>query len=379
MQLLTTLQLELSNIQDIYTSSETTITSAINLINSNQPQPATHLRRSLLPFLGTALSWLTGTATTKDIHSIKNRINQLIAMQSSQHDTLVCIVSILNITRYATQVNRHSINNLINAVHTASQDIDNLYNVTTSLASSISFNQMILHIRSVFANLCDSIHYLCTLATHTKDYIDAATSGILSPHVLPVANLQKMLQHIADNLPPTLHLPISPMDTLHFYRYLCTHVLIENKQFLLLIDIPIQDRAQQINIHQVFTLDIPHGNYSARYDINTQYFGVTKDATMGVELSRTQFESCKQVNGQFCHITMPFQPLANPPTCIAALYAKSAASIESKCSLQLHKATTTPLPTQITRCLDTRYPTSAPMDTVSLICPEKPLETTPIR
>ena len=69
MQLLTTLQLELSNIQDIYTSSETTITSAINLIDSNQPQPTTHHRRSLLPILGTALSWLTGTATTKDICS----------------------------------------------------------------------------------------------------------------------------------------------------------------------------------------------------------------------------------------------------------------------------------------------------------------------
>ena len=152
-QLLSTLQLELSNIQDIYKSSETTITSAIQLLNSNQLQTCTRCRRSLLPFLGDALSWLTGTATTKDIHSIKTRINQLIAMQTSQHNTLVHIVSILNITRYATQVNRHSINNLIDAVHTTSQDINNLYNLTTSLATSINFNQMILHIRSVFANL----------------------------------------------------------------------------------------------------------------------------------------------------------------------------------------------------------------------------------
>ena len=81
---------------------------------------------------------------------------------------------------------------------------------------------------SVFANLQDSLHYLQTVSTHTIEYIDAATSGILSPHVLPVTDLQKMLQHIADTLPPTLHLPISPEDTLHFYRYLCTHVLIEN-------------------------------------------------------------------------------------------------------------------------------------------------------
>ena len=224
------------------------------------------------------------------------------------------------------------------------------------------------------------MHYLHTLSTHTMDYIDATTSGTLSPHVLPVADLQKMLQHIADTLPPTLHLPILPVDTLHFYRYLCTHVLIKNKQFLLLIDIPIQDRACQITIHQVFTLDIPHGNYSAHYDINTRYFGVTKDATMGLELSTTQFEVCQQANGQFCHISTPFQPLANPPTCIAALYAKSEASIKSKCSLQLCKATTTSLPTQITpNVWILATPASAPTDTISLICPEKPMETIPIR
>ena len=99
-------------------------------------------------------------------------------------------------------------NNLIDAVRTTSQDINNFYNLTTSLAASINFNQMILHIRSVFANLRDSLHYLWTVSTHTMEYIDAATSGILSPHVLPVTDPQKMLQHIADTLLPTLHLPL---------------------------------------------------------------------------------------------------------------------------------------------------------------------------
>ena len=56
------------------------------------------------------------------------------------------------------------------------------------------------------------------------DYIDAATSGTLSPHVLLVMDLQKMLPHIADALPPMLHLPVLPDDTLHFYRYLCMNV-----------------------------------------------------------------------------------------------------------------------------------------------------------
>ena len=93
------------------------------------------------------------------------------------------------------------------------------------------------------------------------DYINAATSGTLSPNVLPAVDLQRMLSHIADTLPPMLHLPLSPGDTLCFYRYLGMHVSIENKQLLLLIDIPIQDRLQQITIHEILTLSIPHGNY----------------------------------------------------------------------------------------------------------------------
>ena len=61
--------------------------------------------------------------------------------------------------------------------------------------------------------------YIQMVSTHTMEYINAATSGKLSPHVLTVIDLQRMLQHIADTLPPILHLPISPEDTLHLYRY----------------------------------------------------------------------------------------------------------------------------------------------------------------
>ena len=57
------------------------------------------------------------------------------------------------------------------------------------------------------------------------DYINAATSGTLSPLVLPVIDLQRMLSHIADALPSTLHLLVSPDDTLYFYRYCCMHML----------------------------------------------------------------------------------------------------------------------------------------------------------
>ena len=77
------------------------------------------------------------------------------------------------------------------------------------------------------------------VAIHPMDYIDAATTGILIPHVQPVKDLRKMLLHVEETLPLTMHLPISSEDALHFYRYLCTHVLIADEQFLLLFDVPI--------------------------------------------------------------------------------------------------------------------------------------------
>ena len=80
------------------------------------------------------------------------------------------------------------------------------------------------------------------------DYIDAATTETLSPHTLPIIDLKKMFSHIEETLPSTLHLPVSSEDTLHFYCYLHTHVLIANKQFLLLIDVPIHNQSQQLTI-----------------------------------------------------------------------------------------------------------------------------------
>ena len=96
----------------------------------------------------------------KDVSGIKARITQLITIQSLQQETLVHIISILNFTQYAAQLNRHSINVLMDKVDERSHDISNLYNLTTSLATSISFHQLIFHIRSVFANLCDSLNYI---------------------------------------------------------------------------------------------------------------------------------------------------------------------------------------------------------------------------
>ena len=186
----------------------------------------------------------------------------MISIQHSQQETLV------HVTRYATQVNRQHINIVMNAAEKTHQDVTTSYNFTHSLYSSFSYQQIVLHVCSILANLTDVLYYMREVVLHTIDYIDAATTRILLPYVLPMEDLRKMLLHTEETLPSNMHLPISSKDVLHFYRYLHTHVLIADEQFLLLIDVPIQDHAQQLEIYEGFNLAIPHVNLSTCYSIN---------------------------------------------------------------------------------------------------------------
>ena len=134
-----------------------------------------------------------------------------------------------------------------------------------------------------------------------------------------------MLIHIKAELPSTMHLPVSLDDVLHFYRYLCTHILVVEEQFLLLIDVPIQDCTQQFKIFQVFNLLIPKENLSTCYNIDTKYLGISYDVTKAIEILEQQFTTCQQPNRQFCNIDTPLQPLANQPSCITAINTKNKA------------------------------------------------------
>ena len=120
------------------------------------------------------------------------------------------------------------------------------------------------------------------------DYVDATTRNMLSPDILPVEELRGMPMHIKSHLPSIMHLPISLDDTLHFYQYLKTHILVADRHFLLLTDVPIQDRAQQL---QIFNLLVPQGNVSAWYIIECKYIGITYDETQAVII--TYMPSCK--------------------------------------------------------------------------------------
>ena len=89
-------------------------------------------------------------------------------------------------------------------VDETAHDVNNLYTLTTSLATSLSYHQLILHIRSVLASPQDSLSYIRAVSMHTIDHVDAAMTHTLLPHILPIMNIKKMLTHIEET--PTTHI-----------------------------------------------------------------------------------------------------------------------------------------------------------------------------
>ena len=148
---------------------------------------------------------------------------------------------------------------------------------------------------------------------------------------------------------------------------------MEENQFLLLIDIPIQDRAQQIQIYQIINLPVPVRNYSMRYTMETKYLGVTYDRTKAMDIPEEQFKLCKEANGQFCPLLTPLQPLTNPPSCVAALYTKNSREIDRLCELttkaQPEIYLPIPLAPNVWAIISSPFRQQLP---VTVICPTKP-------
>ena len=236
-------------------------------------------------------------------------------------------------TRYAAQVDRQKLNETIDALQRSNDDLDRLFNITEVLTQHIRYQQMHIYMHTILAYLRDSLTYIRLIAIHVMDCVDTATTNVLSPDILPLADLRNMLKHIESKLPPTMHLPISSDKTLHFYQYLSIHVLIADGQFLLLINVPIQNRAQWLQIYEVFISPVPHSNLSAEYKVNHKYIGMICDDTKVVAISGLQYRAYQHANRQFCRINAPIQTLANQPSCVTTLYAKNDQAIKEQCSL----------------------------------------------
>ena len=92
-----------------------------------------------------------------------------------------------------------------------------LLNVTDVLMQHLRYHQIYMYAHTILAYLRDCLTYMRQVTTHTLDYLEAATTNILSQDIPPVKELGNLPRHIKVQLPLIMHLPISLENALHFY------------------------------------------------------------------------------------------------------------------------------------------------------------------
>ena len=118
----------------------------------------------------------------------------LIQEQTQQQETLVNIISILNIIWNATQVNTHKLNELMGALQKANEDMNILFNITDILTQCFRYHQIYTYAHIILAYLRACLTYMRQDTTHTMYCVDAAMTNILSPDMPPVEELGTMLR-----------------------------------------------------------------------------------------------------------------------------------------------------------------------------------------
>ena len=104
------------------------------------------------------------------------------------------------------------------------------------------------------------------------------------------------------------------------------------------------------------------------------------DETKAVAISDLQYRACQHANREFCSINAPFQPLANPPSFVTALYARNNQVVKEQCSLVISHMPHTFVPIAVTSNLwiIPSNPQTLGL-TMMIICPDKATSTVPLQ
>lgn len=83
-------------------------------------------RRSLLPIIGKAFSFLFGTVSEDDLQGIRNNINNLANNQKKITHVVKESLTLINSTRIEVQENRQQINEIVGALVSVSEQLKNI-------------------------------------------------------------------------------------------------------------------------------------------------------------------------------------------------------------------------------------------------------------
>ena len=243
---------QVARMDKAYTETERLYDHLFSPLFSSDPEQS-RKGRSILPFIGDALSAITGTATSRDIKKIEHHMEYMEETQKRQAHIMKESLSLINITYDAVQSNRVKINQMLNTTVALDKKIEGVQQEISRILGPLQRFVVVAHeinvLRTQLGQNVQMVRYVL------DDFIKKVKSlavGRISPDIILPSNLRTALATISSEIPVYLTLPKDYInDLFEYYKFMtCKTVLDKDrKSFYVLAKINLLDvRAATISL-----------------------------------------------------------------------------------------------------------------------------------
>ena len=299
--------------------------------NLLSPQKSPHIlmKRSVLPFVGEAMSFLFGTVSDKDLENINKNIDILASNQQEILHDLEFTMSVLNATRIEVSKNRRSIMSIIEIIMELDEKIDRLESILEKkLAWLEQFVHTVFQLQFLIDELKLSTQDLIIYLDNLKLEIDMLAVNRMSTGLIKPTDLRNILIEIESKIPNNFGIPVDPkLDIWHYYKTISCSAHFKDNQVRIVFEIPLIRTVDKFEVYKVINLpiaipkdSIQDFSFTSKYGIDTEYFMISKNRVKYSLLNLLEFRQCANRHIPYCRVQSPFYRTSMSTSCIIALF-----------------------------------------------------------
>ena len=314
---------------------------------------ATKVKRSLLPFVGSALSFLFGTVSEGDITQIRTHLRMITYNQQKLTHVVKKSLTIIKQDHQLISQNRQTINHILVQLRDFVKKVDNISEALEYMIEQTN------HFVYVYGQVSLAVDDIKLLLGEVKDGLNSLLSrlnflslGKLTPSVMSPPELREVLNQIKGKLPSTVVLPSDPDTELwSYYKSLSCATVMEGRHLVTYIKLPLLDGHSKFEVYQTFNLPVPLTKQDpnsnkiqekpndssalvAKYRLENEMLAVNTDRTKYVLLSANELQKCTDPVRAFCEIKSPIYTMHHSKNCLVALFMQNARDVSRYCTIE---------------------------------------------
>ena len=286
--------------------------------------PSGRVRRGLINVGGKVLKVLFGTPDADDVDDLQGHLAKL----EQNKDLLVHLTSDhLTLTRTMGKRVEDNSKRITRLTENLSQELGTVHRRVVKLEGEVRYLTQLLNFSLPFLsnvrNLETAVLRASTQLKEMYQGLEWVARGVVSPSLLPPAELGKILRTIANILPDGLSLiaGVGAEDAHRHYQAATAHGLALNGVLQVIIELPLQARDQRFDLFTVRVLPVLDRSLGKAVVLRTNedYLLVSEDREYYAPLRERDLKGCQRGHPWICSADFPLHR-RRKRSCLSVLF-----------------------------------------------------------